>query len=161
MEEEAKKEQSHKTTEEAKQMSKIDLSELTDEELKQELARRKKERENANKPKLKNVTMAEAFGLAKKYELDNELSFKYGRPNIETNWVHFLNETNINMTPFVTFYSDSGRKLKHVPPKDADGLYTGWAEILFVSTSENAVIKTSVSAGSKPNVWKALLPHCK
>ena len=158
MKEEAKNEQSHKTTEEAKQMSKIDLSELTDEELKQELARRKEERENANKPKLKNVTMAEAFGLAKKYELDNEFSIKFGAPNIETNWVHFLNETNINMTPFVTWYTDSGKKVKHVPSKDAYGLYTGWANITLVSGDK--VIQTSVTPGSMPNVWRALLAHC-
>ena len=109
---------------------------------------------------LKTYSMEEAWKLAKEYELDNELSFKFGRPNIETNWIRFMNGTNINMTPFVAWYTDAGKRVSHVPRKDAYGLYTGWAEIMFVSIPDQAVIKTSVSAGSKPNVWRALLAHC-
>lgn len=107
---------------------------------------------------LKTYSMAEAFGLAKKYELDNKFSCKYGRPNIETNWLHFMRETQINMRPFVTFYTDKGKKTTRFPHKDAYGLYGGWANITLVSGDE--IIQTSVSAGSTPHVWRMLLEHC-
>ena len=139
--------------------SEVDLSKLSDEELKQELTRRKEERENANKPKLNTVSMEEAWKLAKKYQVDNPFSILFGAPNIQTNWIRWIVDNNLDMKPFTNWYDDDGNKSKKRPHRDAEGFYPGWATIVLYYDGE--VIQTTVSPGGCCELWEVLIEHCR
>ena len=134
------------------------LSKLSDEELQQELARRKEERENAGKPKLKTVSMEEAWNLAKKYQVDNQFSILFGAPNVETNWIRWIEDNNLDMKPFTNWYDEDGKKSKKRPKKDADGFYPGWAKIVLYYDGE-VIEKCVAPDGGK--LFGVLHEHCR
>ena len=139
-------------------MSKVDLSQMTDEELVAELQRRKIKKANSNNSKFNTVSMEEAFRLAKEWEVDKEYSIKFGYPNIETNWIRWICDNNLNMKPFTNWYDEDGKKLKHLPKLDENGGFPGWATIaLFV---DGEVIQRIVSScGGK--LFGILYEHCR
>ena len=157
-------EEQKEATEKARRNATIDAlidaaqdANITAEDIEARLAERDRNLQKQRET-LKTYSMEEACKLAKKYELGDQFSCMFGRPNIETNWIRFMNETKINMSPFVTWYNNSGKKTTRIPHQDAHGVYSGWANITLVSGDE--VIQTSVSHGSTPNVFRALIAHC-
>ncbi len=119
----------------------------------------KKKRENANKTKLNTVSMEEAWKLAKKYQVDNPFSILFGPPNIQTNWIRWIVDNNLDMKPFTNWYDDDGNISKKRPKRDAEGFYPGWATIVLNYNGE--VIQTTVSPGGCHELWNVLIEHCR
>ena len=107
---------------------------------------------------LKTVSMEEAFKLAKEWEVDHQFSFKFGYPNVYTNWVRWIKDNNLDMKPFTTWYDEDGNKMKHRPQLDEDGWYPGWAKIVLYYDGE--VIQNTVSPDGN-QLFGVLYEHCR
>ena len=145
-------------TEETNRMSKTNLSELSIEELLAELERRKAVRQNDSESGLNTVSMEKAFKLAKEFEVDHQFSFKFGFPNVETNWIRWIEDNNLDMKPFTNWYDEDGHKVRRRPELDEIGYYPGWATIVLYWDGE-VIQRTVCSDGGK--LFDVLWKHCR
>ena len=139
-------------------MNHVDLSKLSVEELQAELEKRKGAREKTSQNQLNTISMEEAFKLAKEYELDSMYSIKFGYPNIYTNWVRFIEDNNLDMKPFTTWYDDDGNKIRKRPQQDSEGFYPGYAKIVLYYDGE-VIQKVCSSDGGQ--LFPVLYEHCQ
>ena len=138
-------------------MSNVDLAKSSSRKSSEEFIGRKSEQGRAGTIHLNTVSMEDAFKLAREWEVDRDFSFKFGFPNLETNWVRWIEDNNLDMRPFTTWYDEDGNKLKQLPKLDEDGWYPGWAKIVLYFDGE--VIQNTVSScGNK--LFGVLYSHC-
>ena len=115
--------------------------------------------EHTKNASLTTLPMEEVFALAKKYEVDNRYSILFGHPNIETNWIRWIVDNNLDMKPFTYWYNSNGKKMEARPTKlTSYGHFSGWAKIVLVSGGE--VIQRVVSSDGG-NLFHVLYEHCK
>ena len=136
----------------------MDLNNFSDEQLAAELKRRKSKQEMASTSGFNTVSMEEAFKLARKWEVNNQFSIKFGYPNIYSNWIRWIKDNNLDMKPFTTWYDENGKKMKHRPKLDEIGWYPGWAKIVLYYDGE--VIQNTVSPDGN-HLFDVLYEHCR
>ena len=141
-----------------KKMSNLDLSSVSDEQLMAEMKRRKSRKEETGSSRFNTVSMEEAFKLARKWEVDRQFSIKFGYPNIYTNWIRWIEDNNLNMKPFTTWYDEDGKKMKHLPKLDEDGWCSAYATIVLYCDGE--VIQNTVSCCGN-QLFDVLYEHCR
>ncbi|MBQ7178561.1 MAG: hypothetical protein IJS08_14195, partial [Victivallales bacterium] len=93
-----------------------------------------------------------------KWEVDNQFSIKFGYPNIYSNWIRWIEDNNLDMKPFTTWYDEDGKKMRHLPKLDEDGWYPGWAKIVLYHDGE--VIQNTVSPDGN-HLFDVLYEHCR
>ena len=108
--------------------------------------------------RLRTFSMEDAFKLAKEYELDVKYSFKFGYPNIYTNWIRWIEDNNLNLTPFIRWFDDDGNKVSRPPQKDKDGFYNGYGKITLFFDGD--VIETFACSDGGP-LFDVVLAHCE
>ena len=155
---EKKKAEEEDAREEQEAEKAVDLNTLTDEELEKVLKKRKAQAAELakNKPQLRTVSMEEAFKLAKESGLDGMFSVRSGNKNVD--WIRWIADNSLNLTPFVTWIDDEGRKKKTPPRRDKDGFYNGSGKITLICDGE--AIEKGISAGDDLRLFELVIKHC-